>query len=950
MDTLTPIFDRIKRKEKRYTEKTLVGLIDVSTDEYASFETKAKEIMVNYKHHPYIYQAQSDILSVYAILFDMYEYTGDRFWESMAIRVGLDEKYVRDITIEAMKTTYESRCWSFYQTTRNEYVETIRMHGIIGNDSSGDKIIYALYVIYLKDFEKEVTNEKLGLFFPYLRKIFRKYESSVEENAANYDLNGISYIRGQLPKSFMHAFLLNPSAVATELKLIFNYFEYMEFGKNEPVALSGRFENKIKASFERNRSFDNEYTRAFIQKKPKKIQHKEKIEYQQRAVRLHVPTHFIDFQPNEDQNVVLKVFNFQHLLKTIPMNISSGGIGWKSDPVDLTFAKQYKNIRYTIEKPKTKDIVYDSKKELHEEVVRAGKELKATDSSLVQVKKAESAPVKPKVFTLQPNGERIETSLDELKPGYVYEISPPNGFSVDKADHKKTNESLFVLTMNRTEINAGELKYIIQPRKQMISFDRKQYIRGVAAIVDDLPYDILTGAIRFGIVMGFPYSLNELQLYVNDEIYDGLAIRKKLLREVKLMDNGDFVYVMEISEGLKKQDTNLLQAVIKIQDLQLNYVQQRFYYDPEWSFSYQHVQFQNKEYIKIDNVSLLDSSKEMTNMDDSRLSLFLNQKDKSLQVILNTGITKQEKQTLSLQEFEKAYLYDGEENRKMTENDKAKFIKQVQAEWNETIKEFISLLLKDTSADSFINSLMNNYLSFRDTFAGCLLDVDDEFTDHVLSGLSNALFGEATAESNHKKYVKELIRILASQKAEPATQQHIATALRAYQIPIEDEKLYGDINNVLHYRVPVSARKDELFSVENLLDDISPENQKLSLRLYRLASNPTLSEFDTILEVKDIQAKYPDKDAISYYELIIIFKLFISDKQLAKSTVDCELFMNVFYQFAIEYNKETICEFMNELEKHIDKKLNEQESRLMRKRLIRIAKTLNLDVLIAKTV
>ena len=168
MDTLTPIFDRIKRKEKRYTEKTLVGLIDVSQEEYASFETKAKEIMVNYKHHPYIYQVQSDILSVFAIFFDMYEYTGDRFWESMAIRVGLDEKFVRDIIIEAMKTTYESRCWSFYQTTRNEYVETIRMHRIIGNDSSGDKIIYALYVIYLKDFEKEVTNEKLDLFFPYL--------------------------------------------------------------------------------------------------------------------------------------------------------------------------------------------------------------------------------------------------------------------------------------------------------------------------------------------------------------------------------------------------------------------------------------------------------------------------------------------------------------------------------------------------------------------------------------------------------------------------------------------------------------------------------------------------------------------------------------------------------------------------------------------------------------
>ena len=135
-----------------------------------------------------------------------------------------------------------------------------------------------------------------------------------------------------------------------------------------------------------------------------------------------------------------------------------------------------------------------------------------------------------------------------------------------------------------------------------------------------------------------------------------------------------------------------------------------------------------------------------------------------------------------------------------------------------------------------------------------------------------------------------------------------------------------------------------------MLDDISPENQKLSLRLYRLASNPTLSEFDTILEVKDIQAKYPDKDAMTYYELIIIFKLFIADKQLDNSTVDSHLFMAMFYQFVIEYNKETICEFMNELEIHIDKKVNKQDSLLIRERLIRLVKSLNLDVLIAKTV
>ncbi|CZQ85632.1 Hypothetical protein Tpal_660 [Trichococcus palustris] len=950
MDILAPIFEQIKKKEKRHKEKILVGLIDVTAEEYASLEKKAKEIMVSYKHHPYIYPAQCDILSIYAILFDMYKYSGDRFWESLAIHVGLDEKFVRDIIIEAMKTTFESRYWSFYQTTRNEYVETIRMHGIIGNDSSGDKIIYALYVIYLKDFEKEITSEKLDLFFPYLRKIFKKYEGSADENATTYDVNGITYIRGQIPKSFMHAFLLNPSAVATVLKNIFYYFEDMECGKSERCTINERFENKINVSFKRNDAFENEYTRAYIHKKPKRIPQKDKIEYQQRAVRLHVPRHFIDFQSNEDQNVVLKVFNFQHLLKTTPMNISSGGIGWKSDPIDLTFAKQYKNIRYTIEKKKTKEIIYDSKKELYQESVNESKKLKTKETSPIPDTKKEPLPLNTNVFTLHPNGERIETSLNELKPGYVYEISPPNGFSIDKADHKKTNESLFVLAMNRTEVYDGEMKYCIRPHKRMITFSREQYIPRLSVSVDDISYDILTGTNRVGIVMGFPYSLNELQLKVNDEIYGGLAIRKKLLKEVKLMDNGDFLYVMEISEGLKKQDTNMLQAYINIKGLQLKYVQQRFYYDPEWSFSYQHVQFQNKEYIQIDNVSQLDSSKEITNMDDTKLSLFLKQQDKPLQVILNKGKAKKENRSLSIKEIETAYLYDPDSKRTVTDDDKGRILSQLHDEWNEIIKELISLLLKDTSADSFIDNLMNNYLSFRDTFAGCLLEVDDEFTDHILSGLSNALFGEATADGKYNKYVKELIRILAAKQSEPATQRHIATALRAYQIPIEDEKLHGNINNVLHYHAPVSARKNELFSGEILLNDISPENQKLSLRLYRLATNPTLSEFDTILEVKDIQAEYPDKDAMSYYELIITFKLFISDKQLANSIVDRHLFMAMFYQFVIEYNRETICEFMNELEKHIDKKVNEQENLLIRERLIRVAKTLNLDVLITKTV
>lgn len=944
MDTLTPVFDQIKKKEKRYKEKTLVGLIDVSIDEYDLVEKKAKEIMMSYKHHPYIYQAQSDVLSIYAILFDMFKYTGDRFWESLAEQVGLDEKYVRDVMIEAMKITYESRCWSFYQTTRNEYVETIRMHGIIGNDSSGDKIIYALYVIYLKDFEKNVTKEKLDLFFPYLRKIFRKYEGSTDENTTNYDLNGIAYIRGQIPKSFMHAFLVNSSAVATEMKHIFEYFESMESGKDAPVMINERFKNKINTSMKRNHGFENEYTRAYIHKKPKQLQQKDKIEYLQRATRLHVPTHFIDFQPNEDQKVVLKVFNFQHLLKTVPMNIATGGIGWKSDPLDLIFAKQYKNIRYTIEKTNTKEVIYDSQEELYEASLSESKTVKPKESAPLEDKKAETAQVKAKVFTIHPNGEGIETSLDALKPGYVYEILSPNGFSVDKGDYKRTKDSLFVLAMNHTGINDGEMKYNIRSHKTLIAFSDEQYISGMSACIGDISYPILTGINRFNIVMRFPYSLNELQLKVNDETYEGLSIRKKLLKEVKLLDNGDFLYVMEISEGLKKRDKNVLQTFINIKDLQLKYVQQRFYYDPEWSFNYQQVQFNDKRYIQIDNVAELYRIKSIINIDNDRVSVFLNQQDKPLQVVLNIGETKEERKNLSIQELEKAYLYDPESKRTMTEGDKEKILIQLQNDWSEIINQFTGVLLKDTSADIFINHLMNDYLSFRDTFAGCLPEVDDDFTDRLLSGLRDALFGEITVKGTQKKYVAGLIRILCTYQMAKASYAHVLKAMSLYKIPLEDEKLYGDINYVLHYNVPDLPVEDS--SVEMLLDDIPPEDQILSLKLYRLATNTKGNEMKTIMEVKSLQEDYPIRDAMTYYELIISFRHFMNEKQLVDSTFDSQLFMNVFYQFVIEYNKETVCEFMNELEKLIENRKNEQENHVIRNRLIHLAQNLNLKIFI----
>lgn len=97
-----------------------------------------------------------------------------RFWVRRKIRAGF--------IIEAMKITCKQML-GFYQATRNEYVETIRMHGVIGNDSSGDKIIYALYVMYLEDLKSNQQKRfLLSLFAQKFSKImtYRTYVHALD--------------------------------------------------------------------------------------------------------------------------------------------------------------------------------------------------------------------------------------------------------------------------------------------------------------------------------------------------------------------------------------------------------------------------------------------------------------------------------------------------------------------------------------------------------------------------------------------------------------------------------------------------------------------------------------------------------------------------------------------------------------------------------------------------
>lgn len=89
-------------------------------------------------------------MSVFAVHYAKHIYYSGRYWEDLSTSLGFDKTFIREAFIAAMKYTYKKENWEFYKSTRNEYVETIRMHSIIGNDHTGDNIIYAFSLVLHK--------------------------------------------------------------------------------------------------------------------------------------------------------------------------------------------------------------------------------------------------------------------------------------------------------------------------------------------------------------------------------------------------------------------------------------------------------------------------------------------------------------------------------------------------------------------------------------------------------------------------------------------------------------------------------------------------------------------------------------------------------------------------------------------------------------------------------
>lgn len=907
MEKLNQIQKIVVENEKQYEDKLLLGLMDITKKQLEILETKAKEILNKYMKTKHMSEDESFWLSIYAICFDMYMYDGERFWESLARHLSINDKELRMTIVEAMKINYSTRNWTFYRTTRNEYVETVRMHGIIGNDNSGDKIIYALYYIYLKDFEQELSKEKFDLFFPYLKSLFERY-GSFEEEKIHGKKDTVAYIRGQIPKSFIHAYLLNTPAVSDIIKQIFETFHSMHQNLELPKSLSKRFRRKIKRSFEENNNFENEYTAPYIKRNTSEVIEKDTIRYYKYSVDLNAPSHFLDFKPNEKRSAELEIYEDQKLLMKHPLVVFDGAIGWKNQSFSTHIKGNYNRIRYVICKTQNGETIYDSKEKFYKT---------------------------PALYFIQPNGERKSADLSKLISGHVYEFEKDSSLSIRNASIMKTERSTFFWMKNYTEILFDDKQYEASKKEDIIYINKKYRIPNMQVLEDSKHWDIYQETLSMGILMRYPYSLNEVELIINEKQYKGLEIRKELLKKIKVKDDSDLLYILDLSKSLNADYLNKIEVYIHLKNIKLRITKFAIFYVKEQPVQYDAYNFYGKVYIHFNN-SVLEATEKKED------KVILNYPNKPYQqLIIHTHFDKSKLLDLSISDFKEKPLFDTESGIKLTREEKEKVTAKLFDGWYLEMEEYLYDCILASGANRVVHEIIDNFDSFLEVMRESLPGVDQSYLHNFLLGVQQILTDKTEENLPLKKYILSFVEILNVEGLNKKIRNNINIAFRKYRPDYKDE------TQSVRYAFMEPYKGEEISSM-SLVKRLPSNTRKLSHELYQIASRLNLNERKTIKLIKEVHETNPDLSEMGYYELVLAFRDLLNENTLSLSMVNITLFMNMFYNLAGEYNFYTVCDYMNHLEEWIDQNPNTDGAQYVRTQLLKLAATLKFDVVFAE--
>lgn len=362
----------VKDDEKNLirNSKRLLGFMYVDEGLYKEIQLKAKQILKypNNNRYEYTYSEKSMIVTMAAILFCMHEVNGSRFWEELSGKYQMQELNLQS-EIKSYITSFLSvSSLPWYQgTKRTEYVETIQMQSVISNNHSS-KIVKAVYYMYVKDLDMDITEINVNALLKYLTEAFnyqvKKFDDKNEEKPTSMTMQLQS-----IPKSFMKAYLTNNKRVKSLIKRYFLHFDTLS--KKQVPAFNSK--NRFDILFQKGlKDLNFIEMESNAKRNSKESIHKAvisaKIKGQVNPLfYILIPQHYINPEKIIHSKAAVIFYSTQEVLKEKKIRLKEGGISWKTIPKQYELEVFSSELSYKISYDNT--VLYDSKKELFREYV-----------------------------------------------------------------------------------------------------------------------------------------------------------------------------------------------------------------------------------------------------------------------------------------------------------------------------------------------------------------------------------------------------------------------------------------------------------------------------------------------------------------------------------------------------------------------------------------------------
>jgi hypothetical protein len=215
----------VNKITEKYEKKALLGLVSITPEEFTKLSDDFREMI----QHPSRFKIQEkrQLTTMTLIGFNMYHFSGQRFWEELAAYFDVEKvSSFRSECVRNIERFCKVNRLHLYKTNQHTlYRETIQMHSIIAKHQF-PKFIQVLFDLYIKDLEEDVSDEIVVELLRHLHKLFTNYQNQ-DDIESEYRGSKMTVTNQQLPKSFKKAFLLNWNSVARLVKRYFLFFDLM---------------------------------------------------------------------------------------------------------------------------------------------------------------------------------------------------------------------------------------------------------------------------------------------------------------------------------------------------------------------------------------------------------------------------------------------------------------------------------------------------------------------------------------------------------------------------------------------------------------------------------------------------------------------------------------------------------------------------------------------------